>query len=129
MPDKSNVDALGSNLGDEELAVLEAPEAPAPKKQRKPAAAKTVKSVGAGNRIWIMLEENDDIPPTGLFIGHNGVGYILKPGVAAEVPDFICGILDDAVTSMPTIDKDTLQVVGYRDRMRYNYRRVDKPAT
>lgn len=128
MPDKANVDALGSNLGDEELAIAEASEAaPAPKQRRKKVTAQK-KAVEDFKRVWIMLEENDDIPPTGLFLGHNGVGYVLKPGVAARVPDFLIGVLNDAIMSMPTVDPDTLQIVGHRDRLRYNYRLVDAPA-
>ena len=83
---------------------------------------------GAGEknepRIRIILEENDDIPPTGQFIGVNGMGYILRPGEPADVPISVIGVLDAAITSVPTVDPGTRQVVGYRERLRFPYRRV-----
>tara|TARA_R110000868_G_scaffold19150_3_gene82781 strand:+ start:1324 stop:1635 length:312 start_codon:yes stop_codon:yes gene_type:complete len=75
-------------------------------------------------RVKILLEENDDIPPTGLFLGHNGRGYIIKPGEPVEVPVAILEILDHAVMSAPQLDPQTKQVVGYRERMRYPYRKI-----
>lgn len=95
-------------------------EADAPKaKMRK---AKTVKS---DDMVSIILEENDDIPPTGLFLGLNGRGYLIRPGETVTVPHGVKEILDHAVMSSPQIDPGTKQVVGYRDRMRYPYRLVN----
>ena len=73
----------------------------------------------------IVLEESSDIPPTGLFIGHNGRGYVITPGVEVDVPEFLLGVLGDAKMSAPTVDSKTMKVLGYRDRMRYPYRLVD----
>jgi hypothetical protein len=75
-------------------------------------------------RVKIVLEENDDIPPTGLFLGYNGTGYLLRPGEEVSVPPGVIEILDNAVMSSPQIDPQTRQVVGWRQRMRYPYRRV-----
>lgn len=84
-------------------------------------------AVGMPKRVWIMLEESDDIPPTGLFIGHNGTGYLLRAGEPVPVPECILGVLDDAVASYPVTNPSTGQVSGYRERRRFNYRRVDAP--
>jgi hypothetical protein len=99
---------LGSNLGE-------------------PPAAAVVPAKGMTERTWIQLEENDEIPPTGQFLGHNGNGYLLKPGEPAHVPNHIIEILDHAVTSSPVVDPVTKQVIGHRDRMRFPYRRIAAP--
>ena len=72
----------------------------------------------------IILEENDDIPPTGLFVGHNGRGYMISPGVPVTVPNFILGVLDDAVMASPVVDNSNKKVIGYRNRSRYPYRKL-----
>ena len=36
--------------------------------------------------VRIIIEENDAIPPTGLFIGLNGRGYLVQAGVEVNVP-------------------------------------------
>ena len=83
------------------------------------------KPVGMPDTVKIILEENQDIPPTGLFLGHNGRGYLIVPGEVVDVPKHILEILDHAVMSTPQIDPSTKQVIGYRERMRYPYRLVN----
>lgn len=84
--------------------------------------------VGMPERVWIILEEHDDIPPTGQFVGHNGVGYLLRTGVPIPVPRFILDILDQAVITKPVIDNDSKKVTGWAARRRFNYRPVDAPV-
>jgi hypothetical protein len=76
-------------------------------------------------RVKIVLEEDVGIPPTGLYISANGRPYLLTPGVEAMVPPEVVNVLNDAVTSVPTIDPQTKRVIGYRSRLRFPYRRID----
>ena len=100
-------DDLGSNI---------LPDAPS-----KPIRRNTVEP---SKTVKLVLEENDEIPPTGLFIGLNGRGYLIRAGEEVEVPAGVAEILEHAITSVPQVDPQTKQVVGYRDRMRYPFRRV-----
>ena len=97
--------------------------APAPVREIAPAAMQ-VAATGMPKRVKIWLEENDDIPPTGLPLGHNGTSYIICPGEEVEVPAFLVEILDNAVMAMPVKDPQTQRVIGYRDRLRYPYRKL-----
>jgi hypothetical protein len=72
-------------------------------------------------RIWIRLEENENIPPTGQFISVNGRTFVLKPGDPAHVPECIVNVLNDAVQDVPQIDTSTNQVIGYRKKLRFPY--------
>lgn len=89
------------------------------------AKVRKAKVVKQSDTVKIVLEENDDIPPTGLFLGLNGRGYLIRPGEEVSVPLGVKEILDHAVMSSPQIDPATKQVIGYRDRMRYPYRLVN----
>lgn len=75
-------------------------------------------------RVKIILEEREGMTPGGQFIGHNGTFYKLIPGEVASVPVGILDILDHAVEMAPVIDGQTKQVIGYRKRRRFPYRKV-----
>lgn len=74
-----------------------------------------------GKRVTIMLEESDDIPPTGLFLGINGRSYMVRPGEEVEVPEEVVHCLNDAVMATPKTDQQG-NVIDYRNRLRFPYR-------
>lgn len=94
-----------------------------PAAKKKPAPRKRA-TKPKDDRVEIILEENDDIPPTGLFLGLNGRGFMLRPGEKVKVPPGIVDILEHAVMSAPVVDPQTKQVIGYRDRLKYPFRKV-----
>lgn len=103
-------DATGSLFGDVESNLTR------PTKRKKPA------SIGMPRTVRILLEENDNIPPTGLFLGVNGTGFILRAGIEVDVPPAVLDVLQHAVISLPVMDPSTQQVVGHRDQRRYPFR-------
>ena len=112
-----------SNLSDEPVPGLP-PLKMEPAVVREAPAPRKAEVVITEPRVRIILEDNDQIPPTGLFLGADGVGYMLKANLPADVPASIIGILDTAVMSTPIVDPETMQVTGYRDRLRFPYRVV-----
>lgn len=95
------------------------PEQPVVKKAGKKAAVATTAPV----RVNVVLEENDNIPPTGLFIGINGRSYLLRPGEEVAVPEEVLEVLNDAVEENPRTDPNG-NVLDYRKKMRFPYRIV-----
>ena len=97
-------DILGDNLSDD--AGLPAKKAAKPKGEQ---------------RVRIMLEDNEHIPPCGQFIQVNDRSFLLQPGDEVEVPMCVLDVLDHAVMSVPVVDVSN-SVIGYRDRLRFPYR-------
>lgn len=79
-------------------------------------------------RVKIMLEDGDNVPPGGQFISVDGVAYILQPNVEADVPINLLDVLDNATMSVPIVDAD-MNVIGYRDRLRFPYRTIRDRST
>lgn len=90
---------------------------------REPPKRKKAQAPVDEERTTIVLEDNEQIPPTGQFFGLNGVGYILRSGEPASVPNGLLNILDTAVVSVPVVNAEKT-IVGYRDRLRFPYRIV-----
>lgn len=112
---------LGDNISDamtDKPRIQRAKPAVAPDLPDLPAEVR----VATVKRVAIMLEENDNIPPTGLFIGCNGNSYMLRPGIRVNALPELLEVLDNAVMSTAIMDPSTQRVVGYRDKLRYPYR-------
>jgi hypothetical protein len=84
-------------------------------------ATNQVEEMRRAKRVKIILEENDAIPPGGQFFGVQGTGYQIQPGKPVDVPEFLLGVIDNAVASKPVFNDDG-QVVGYREVPRFPYR-------
>lgn len=100
--DKAAIASLGENMGEDETSSAFAAKA-------------------EGKRIRIVLDDNDEIPPTGHPVSVNGRLYILKPNEEMDVPVEVAHVLDLAVMSVPVYGSDQ-KVVGFRDRLRLPYR-------
>jgi hypothetical protein len=72
-------------------------------------------------RIRIILEDNDQIPPGGQFAQVQGRPFLLQSGMEMDAPVSLLDVLDHAVTSIPVTDENR-NVIGYRDRLRFPYR-------
>jgi hypothetical protein len=79
-------------------------------------------------RVWIILEQNSNIPRNGLQLGVNGYQYLLRPGLRAHVPIGIVDNLKHAIEGKPIVDPDTLQVKGYEPVLRFPFRIVREQA-
>jgi len=88
--------------------------------ETKPAKKKATGKNAAVKKTWIVLQKNDDIPPSGLFIGHNGTGYNLKASKKVEVPNFLLNVLDDAVVNKPVVG-DNGRISHYEASPRFPY--------
>jgi hypothetical protein len=106
---------LGDNLT--EVAEALATERPDLAKPKKGKAAKS----DTEERVRILLEDNDQVPPGGQFLAVNGRSFLIQANREVDVPRCVCDVLDHAVMSVPVKDEfDT--VIGYRDRLRFPYR-------
>lgn len=122
LPPEDDNETVG-NLGNEVAAPAPKPAKPAKAVKAKEAAVTEV--IPAAKRVKIILEENDNIPPTGLFIGINGRSFLLRAGEEVEVPVEVVEVLNDAVEDVPRTDGNN-NVLDYRKKMRFPYRLIGK---
>jgi hypothetical protein len=78
--------------------------------------------------VRINVEENDAIPPSGLFVSLNGRAYLIQPGKNVDVPVGVVEILENAIYDAPQVDPSTGRVVGTSSRLRFPFRLVRKVA-
>ena len=122
LPPEDDNETVG-NLGNEVAAPAPKPVKPA--KAAKAKEATVTEVIPAAKRVKIILEENDNIPPTGLFIGINGRSFLLRAGEEVEVPVEVVEVLNDAVEDVPRTDGNN-NVLDYRKKMRFPYRLIGK---
>lgn len=79
-------------------------------------------------RVWIILEENENIPRNGLSIGTNGFQCLLRPGVRANVPISIVDNLRHAIEGKAVVNPDTLKVERFINVLRFPFRIVRPEA-
>jgi hypothetical protein len=79
---------------------------------------------GMPHMTRIILNDSDDIPPTGLFIGHNGRTFMIRSGVEVDVPDELLEVLDNALGKVAVIDPHTKRVIDHRNKLRFPYQIV-----
>ena len=72
----------------------------------------------------IIVDQTEAIPPSGLFVAHNGRTFMIQAGVEVDVPNFIIQLLNDAVMTQAVTDPETHRVIGHRNRLRFPYRVV-----
>ena len=104
-------------------AVVEQVDSPAHDRSDNDIVMEQNELMRGAKRVKIRLEQNKEIPPTGQFIGVNGVGYLLVAGVEVEVPEFLLDALDAAVESVPMFDERG-NITGYQNKSRFPYQIV-----
>ena len=84
--------------------------------------------VGMPKTVRIILEETENMAPTGQMFSLNGRAYLIRPGEPVDIPIGILEVIDNAVMSVPIIDQVSMKVVGHRNRHRFPYRLVGSKA-
>lgn len=74
-------------------------------------------------RVRIVIEDNEQIPPGGQFLQVQGRPFLLQSGIEMDAPVSVLDVLDHAITSVPVTDENK-NIIGYRDRLRFPYRVV-----
>ena len=84
--------------------------------------------VGMPKTVRIVLEEVENMPPTGQTFSLNGKAYLIRPGEPVDVPIGILEVIDNAIAAKPIHDPQTMKVIGYRNTHRFPYRVVRNAA-
>lgn len=88
----------------------------------------TTAPVGMPKTVRIILEEVENMPPTGQTFALNGKAYLIRPGEPVDVPIGILEVIDNAIAAKPIHDPQTMKVIGYRNTHRFPYRVVRQAA-
>lgn len=92
----------------DQIETLDAPEVEPTTARRKKASATadeiTRVDSKSAKKVKIMIPKTKD-ETSDVFVGVNGVGFLIKRGVAVDVPDFVVDALNNAVESK--LDPDT----------------------
>lgn len=70
--------------------------------------------------VEVTLHATDEVPPGGQYVSVNGVGINIPVGRRCKIKQKYLNVLRDANTRIPVMDDNTMQVVGYRERMRFS---------
>lgn len=118
---------LGAPEGDDEAGDVALPPkaAKATKATKTASAPKAAAADEAPKKVRIVLEENDNIPPTGLFLGINGRSFMIRPGEEVDVPMEVIECLNDAVMATPKTDNNG-NITDFRSRLRFPYRIISQ---
>lgn len=106
---------MGDALKSGAMTFAAGPNAPAPTK------AESAQPNVRPRRIEITLSEGKEINRGGQWFGVNGASFLIKPGRKMNVPEGMKDVLDNAIEGYPVQDPDTLQVVEWRQRLKYPY--------
>lgn len=92
--------------------------------------ATPTKAVGIPKQrlVRIVLDDNEDIPPTGQSVALNGKAYMIVPGHEVDVPPGVVEILRNAIMTVPIQDPATRKIIGYKNRPRFPFHVIGAAA-
>jgi hypothetical protein len=79
-------------------------------------------------RTWIILEENSNIPPTGLYLGVNGDGCLVRAGEKVHLPNRYLEVLDHAIEGVAQQNSQFQLTGATHGRQRFAYRVTTPPV-
>lgn len=115
---------FGNESSQSEDFKMEKPVAKAPVRRTTVKKSAPKRAEPGVKRVKIILEDSENIPPTGQFVSADGKAFIIQAGKEVSVPESIISVLNDAVESYPILDAEH-SVVGYRNRSRFPFRYVN----